>query len=669
MSRALPIVVALAASVAAAVPGKAADTWVEVKSPGFTVICDGSEKDARQVAWQFEQIRALFKRIWPWAQLDMPRPVVIVTVRNEAGLKALGPEYWEEKGRWRPAGFWANGREAYYVASRRDIAGFRAADDKWDNPYLIPYRQYVHLVLERNFDRLPFWFAQGLAEFWGNTIIDGKYVYEGRAVPSHLRVLRERALLPFDALFAVTRNSPEFKQEGRSDVFFAQTWALTHYLMMADARAGQMNTFLKLVVEGKSDADAAKAAFGDLGALAKELDKYARQVAYRYRRQEVALDVDDKAYRSRPLSPGESMGLRALFHVAMRRPAEAQALIDAALKLEPELALAHEAAAYLAYNQERREEARERLARVLKSPAASFYAHYLWAYLENTAHPDPGGWERAEAALKKAVELNPNFADAYTDLSWVMSKRNAPIDTTLPLARRAVSLEPTEADHRINAGWLLVSANRLAEGKVEAQRALALAGDDKDRGRAQELLAAASTPQSAGPAHARIGPEQACEAGQGSACLVAGIVLRDGTNGTTDPARAAQFFEKACGAGELDGCVALGLALERGEGVAKDPKRSVEVLSRACDGGLPQGCSELGYLHLGRGTVQGRKQAAALLRRACEGGDAPACNALATLYETGLGVVKSLTQARNLYAQACAAGYQPACPKAPTPRK
>ena len=369
-----------------------------------------------------------------------------------------------------------------------------------------------------------------------------------------------------------------------------------------------------------------------------------------------------------PLSPAESMGLRALLHVARRRPDLAQPMIDEALKLEPESAPAHEAAAYLAYNQERREEAREQLTRALRSPAASFYAHYLWAYLERTANAGPDALERAEAELKKAVALNTSFADAYTDLSWVMSKRKAPIETTLPLARRAVSLEPTDANHHVNAGWLLLAANRLAEAKAEAQQALALADDDKDRGRAQELLAAASRAPSAVPAH-QDDPQQACEAGHGPACLLAGLALRDGANGITDRARAAQLFEKACAAGELDGCVALGLALERGDGVAKDPKRSVEVLSRTCEGGLPQGCSELGYVYVGRGTVEGRKRAAVLLRRACEGGDAPACDGLGTLYETGLGVIKNLKQARDLYAQACAAGYQPACPKAASPEK
>ncbi len=667
MPRILPtVVVTLAASAWAAVWAPAADTWIEVKTPGFTIICDGSEKDARQVAWQFEQIRAVIKRIWPWAKLDMARPVVILSVKNEAGLKALAPEYWEEKGRWRPAGVWGSGREASYVASRRDMAGFRAADDQWDNPYLVPYRQYVQLVLDRNFDRLPFWFRQGLAEFWGNTIIDGKHIYEGRAVPSHLRVLRSRPLLPFDALFAVTASSPEFKQEGRSDVFFAQTWALVHYLIMGEARPGQINTFLKLVVAGKADADAAKTAFGDLGALAKELDQYVRQVTYRYRRLEVALDVDAKEYGSRPLSSAEAMGLRALFQVARRRKDLAQPLIDEALKQQPELALAHEAAAYLAYAAERRDEARERLTQALKSPAASFYAHYLWAYLERSANPGPEALERAEAALKTAIELNPNFADAYAELSWVMSKRKANIETTLPLARRAVSLEPSEANHRLNAGWLLLAANRLAEAATEAQQALALADDERDRGRAQELLAAASDRSSASPVH-EVGPEKACEAGQGQACLIAGLRLREGTHGSPDQAGAARYFEKACQAGELAGCVALGLALERGEGVAKDLKRSVELLSRACDGGLPQGCSELGYVHLGRGTPAGRKLAATLLRRACEAGEAPACGALASLYETGLGVVKDLKRARDLNAQACAAGHQPACEKKGAP--
>jgi hypothetical protein len=40
--------------------GKDAPKWVEVHSPHFTVVSDAGDKQARQVADQFEQIREAF---------------------------------------------------------------------------------------------------------------------------------------------------------------------------------------------------------------------------------------------------------------------------------------------------------------------------------------------------------------------------------------------------------------------------------------------------------------------------------------------------------------------------------------------------------------------------------------------------------------------------------
>jgi len=52
----------------------AADNWVEVTSPNFRVVSNNGERSARQVAWQFEQIRAGITRGWPWAQAPLDRP-------------------------------------------------------------------------------------------------------------------------------------------------------------------------------------------------------------------------------------------------------------------------------------------------------------------------------------------------------------------------------------------------------------------------------------------------------------------------------------------------------------------------------------------------------------------------------------------------------------------
>ena len=48
-----------------------AETWVKVKSPHFTVISNGSEKDAREVATGFEQIRASTHSKHDWGTLGI----------------------------------------------------------------------------------------------------------------------------------------------------------------------------------------------------------------------------------------------------------------------------------------------------------------------------------------------------------------------------------------------------------------------------------------------------------------------------------------------------------------------------------------------------------------------------------------------------------------------
>jgi hypothetical protein len=117
-----------------------AASWVEVKGAGFTVVSDGSEKEARAVLGQFAQVRALMKRVWPWARVDPGRPVFILAVRDEGGLRRLLPEFWEKKGAFHPAGVFVRAPDRHWVALRMDVARDRAEDETWDNPYHVVLR-------------------------------------------------------------------------------------------------------------------------------------------------------------------------------------------------------------------------------------------------------------------------------------------------------------------------------------------------------------------------------------------------------------------------------------------------------------------------------------------------------------------------------------------------
>src|SRR6266536_1176382 len=72
--------------------------WVEVKTANFTVVSDAGEGSAREVAWQFEQARGAFTKLWAWTRTRGGRPFVVFAARDESTLRSLVPEYWEQKG-------------------------------------------------------------------------------------------------------------------------------------------------------------------------------------------------------------------------------------------------------------------------------------------------------------------------------------------------------------------------------------------------------------------------------------------------------------------------------------------------------------------------------------------------------------------------------------------
>jgi hypothetical protein len=132
---------------AAFVPSQSAadDPWIEVKSPNFTVVSNAGEGRARNVAWQFEQIRAAIQIGWPWPRVQLDRPVVVVAAKDENSMKLLIPGFWEKSSRdSRPSSVFGTGAAAHYITLRSDV---RADDTVGINPYVSSYWSYSALTL------------------------------------------------------------------------------------------------------------------------------------------------------------------------------------------------------------------------------------------------------------------------------------------------------------------------------------------------------------------------------------------------------------------------------------------------------------------------------------------------------------------------------------------
>src|SRR5512142_1668191 len=97
--RTTPCLAALAMILAraSAWPREKPDVWLEARSPHFLVATNGSDKQARRVAAQFERIRAAFQMVFPNQRVDPSAPILVLAPKNEKSFNTLIPREWQVK--------------------------------------------------------------------------------------------------------------------------------------------------------------------------------------------------------------------------------------------------------------------------------------------------------------------------------------------------------------------------------------------------------------------------------------------------------------------------------------------------------------------------------------------------------------------------------------------
>ena len=192
-----------------AVSVTAADQWIEVKSAHFAVVSNAGERSTRRLVWQLEQVRSATAALWSWAKPDLNKPLSVIVLKDENSMRALAPQYWEERRSVRPASVWVTGPDQHYLAIRADVE----VDDRGTiNPYLTAYKSYVDLVLGQSLSRdLPLWFRHGFTGVLSNTIVGDDHILLGAPIQSQIQILRARSSLFLPKLLSITRQSPEVK--------------------------------------------------------------------------------------------------------------------------------------------------------------------------------------------------------------------------------------------------------------------------------------------------------------------------------------------------------------------------------------------------------------------------------------------------------------------------
>ncbi len=432
------------------------EVWTEVRSPNFIVVSNAGEKQARNVAEQFEVFRSAFTQMFPKARVDLGKPLTIFAVKNEKELRELLPGFWEKKGQTQPVGIFVPGQEKLYVALRTDVRG--------EFPFQIIYHEYAHALMRLNFRDLPTWLSEGMAEIFGNSLISNREVTMGRPSSYHLMLLQESKLLPLDVLLTVDHTSPHYNEQNKTSVFYAQSWALTHYIYLSKpGREGDLfRKYISAFLNGASSVEAA-AAFGDFKKFERTLRNYVRERMYFSLKTKPAARVDKDIFAARALSIAEAAAVRGDFHVHMNRPEEARALLEEALRLDPASALAHESMGVLHLRQQDLMGAASWFEKAAALDSRSFMAHYFTAMLAVQRGDVEDQFDKIEASLLKAIALNKDFAPAYATLASVYMANDEKLEDALKMARSAATLEPGVLIHQINVANVLMRMDKIEE--------------------------------------------------------------------------------------------------------------------------------------------------------------------------------------------------------------
>ncbi len=411
--------------------------WSEYRSRHFVVDTDANPERAARLVDLLETLRLLDMKALVGDELEIPGRVRVVALASDFAFRDLA----------------GNDLGGYYRLAQFGEPTIVIPISAIGNGAETLAHELSHYLSSYLFPDQPRWLNEGLAEFVQTLAsrpeplqeaLTGSHMVGVSKAPRHSVGRIPENLRQWSASVSPIPMRDLLRWGGAEDrdvpgLYHASSWLLYHWLW--NQRGGQLTDFQKRLMNGEAPAAAWLAAFPEydpahpatLTALDDELDRYRRgKGAVSYAVEGTA----DVSFDARPFPPAEAHML--LLSVRARWPSEPAARNS----------LRQDQAAEAS-----REDPRNPLAAVYRGdPDGKPDPQALRSAAEG-APQDYRGWlllssavagAEKEAALRKAIQLNPDSARAQNELAWLLvTSDRAP--EALPVANRALDLAPWNA--------------------------------------------------------------------------------------------------------------------------------------------------------------------------------------------------------------------------------
>lgn len=388
-------------------PAQLSREWKRLATPSLTVVGNAREDELRRAGLEMERFRRALGSFSSSLRLDSPVPTTVVVFRDDNAFTPFKPR---SRGKVidAVAGYFTALPHANYIAM--------APSGRHEFTMRVIFHEYTHYVVNRNFKRLPGWLHEGLADFYSTfsgSDKDGRTIV-GRPIDYYVARLSRKSLMPM-AKFLSPAGMADLGRDPQGGLqYYAQSWALTHYLMVGNqgARRRQLAQFVNAISTGAPMDGAFAEVFGpDLTVIDRELDAYISQFqlpAIQLKSETLTLDLDATNLRE-----VEALQVQADLLVTMGAHDLAEKHLAKSLSLDPTYAPARLTRATQRLAEDRHDDALDIASAPDLEASKDFRAHFVRAEALRADEQ----YAEAIAAYRHAITLRAEAAHAFFGLS------------------------------------------------------------------------------------------------------------------------------------------------------------------------------------------------------------------------------------------------------------
>lgn len=340
--------------------------WIRVNSKNFNIVSNVGEKETKVLAVKLEQYRYVIASIFGVEKMKTI-PVTVYVFKDSLSFTPFKVRYQGKVANI--SGYFVNAVDENLIALEIEGGDLRPI-----------FHEYSHLVSSLTKHRLPLWLGEGLADFYSSfEIKKEKEAIFGYGIKEYIYLLRNKQFIPLEELFKVNFDSPYYDEKDKNNIFYAESWALVHYLSQG-SRQKQYIQFVYSLLNGIDVDQAFNTAFNtDYATLEKELKIYISKnespVAV-YNFSSINFERDTTVEALQEVEVKNYLG-KLLLNVGIL--VEAEQYFSDVTKVEPSNPLPYIGLGRLAVEDKNYSEGRKLLEKAILLGAKGGYVHYLYA--------------------------------------------------------------------------------------------------------------------------------------------------------------------------------------------------------------------------------------------------------------------------------------------------